>query len=149
MKIFSNDVEIKGQLEAATAENEELASLVSQREEEIKGLSEKVAELTAGIEEQAALLLESQNAATALEAEKVELAEKLATSEEAQTEFDSKVAAAALAQMQELGSGEPVETMEEEEETDIFAKYRALQTSNPRQATEFWNENKDALLAHQ
>lgn len=147
MKIFSNDVEIKGQLEAANAENEELTALVSQREEEIKGLSEKVAELTAGIEEQAALMLEAQNTATALEAEKVELTEKLTASEEAQADFDSKVAAAALAQMQELGAGEPVETVEEEEETDIFAKYRKLQESNPRQATEFWNENKAALLA--
>jgi len=147
MKIFSNDVEIKGQLEAATAENEELTALVSQREEEIKGLSEKVAELSAGIEEQAALLLEAQNAATALEAEKVELTEKLTASEEAQTEFDTKVANAASAQMAELGVKEPVETVEEEEGDDIFAKYRKLQESNPRQATEFWNENKAALLA--
>lgn len=147
MKIFSNDVEIKGQLEAATAENEELAALVSQREEEIKGLSEKVAELSAGIETQAAELEEFKAAHANLEAVNSELTEKLTASEEAQTEFDTKVANAASAQMAEIGVKEPVETVAEEEGDDIFAKYRKLQESNPRQATEFWNENKAALLA--
>lgn len=149
MKIFSNDNELKEQLEASAAENTELSALVEKREEEIKSLTEQVATLEAANAEQVEQLEELQKQTASLENEAVELASKLEESQEAQTEFDSKVAAAALAQMQELGSGEPVETMEEEEETDIFAKYRALQTTNPRQATEFWNENKAALLAHQ
>ena len=146
MKIFNTDNEMKERLEAATTENTELSELVAQREGEIKDVTANMAELAASIEEVTAELEESKAASAQLEAEKAELASELEASQEAQTEFDEKVSNAALARMQELGVSEPVAVADSDEETDIFAQYRTLQSTNPKQATEFWNENKEALL---
>lgn len=146
MKIFNTDNEMKERLEAATTENTELSELVAQREGDIKDITANMAELSASIEEITAELEESKAASALLEAEKAEIAAELTASKEAQVEFDEKVSNAALARMQELGVSEPVAVAEGDEETDIFSQYRKLQSTNPKQATEFWNENKDALL---
>ncbi|MCW8802724.1 MAG: hypothetical protein OQK81_05145 [Candidatus Bathyarchaeota archaeon] len=146
MKIFNTDNEMKERLEAATTENTELSELVAQREGDIKDITANMAELSASIETLTAELEESKAASALLEAEKAEVAAELEASKEAQVDFDEKVSNAALARMQELGVSEPVAVAESDEETDIFAQYRKLQSTNPKQATEFWNENKGALL---
>jgi len=147
MNIFSKDTELADRLEATHAENEELQGLVVQRESEIKDLSEKLAELSTGIEAQAAELEEFKAANANLEVVNSELAEQITASKEAQEDFDSKVEAAACAKLAELGTPEPVATTEEDEDTDIYGQYRKLQASNPSQASAFWNENRDKILA--
>lgn len=119
MSLFTNDKDLTEQLEATKAEVNELENLVQQREAEIKDLSEKMADLSERTEvittESAETLAAHAEMAEQLETSKLALAE----SEAKQEDFDAKVNAAALAKMQEIGVSEPVETVKDEDDSQL------------------------------
>ena len=119
MSLFTNDKDLTAQLEATKAEVSELEALLQSREAEIKDLSEKMADLTDRTEvvakESEETLAAHADMCEQLEASKLALAE----SEAAQEEFDAKVNSAALAKMQEIGVSEPVETVKDEDDSQL------------------------------
>ena len=150
MAIFSKDNDIKDRLASAEAENVELVELANSREAEAKGLAQDLSEASIKIEEITAKLDELETQLKVAGEQNEEISNHLKETEENQSEFDAKVAAAASAKMAELGVSEPVEAVEEEATMDagqLLAEYRELQQSNPSKASAFWQENKAALLA--
>jgi len=150
MAIFSKDNDIKDRLASAEAENVELVELANSREAEAKGLAQDLSEASIKIEEITAKLDELETQLKVAGEQNEEISNHLKETEENQSEFDAKVAAAASAKMAELGVSEPVEAVEEEATMDagqLLAEYRELQKSNPSEASAFWQENKTALLA--
>ena len=150
MAIFSKDNDIKDRLASAEAENVELVELANSREAEAKGLAQDLSEASIKIEEITAKLDELETQLKVAGEQNEEISNHLKETEENQSEFDAKVAAAASAKMAELGVSEPVEAVEEEATMDagqLLAEYRKLQQSNPSEASAFWQENKAALLA--
>jgi len=150
MAIFSKDNDIKDRLASAEAENVELVELANSREAEAKGLAQDLSEASIKIEEITAKLDELETQLKVAGEQNEEISNHLKETEENQSEFDAKVAAAASAKMAELGVSEPVEAVEEEATMDagqLLAEYRELQKSNPSKASAFWQENKTALLA--
>ena len=119
MSLFTNDKDLTAQLEATKAEVSELEALLQSREAEIKDLSEKMADLTDRTEvvakESEETLAAHADMCEQLEASKLALAE----SQAAQEEFDAKVNSAALAKMQEIGVSEPVETVKDEDDSQL------------------------------
>jgi len=147
MSLFTNDKDLTAQLEATNAELSELEALLQTREAEIKDLSEKMADLTDRTEvvakESEETLAAHADMCEQLEASKLALTESQASQEE----FNAKVAAAAAAQMAELGVKEPVAQIDEDSETDLYTQYTNLKASNPAAAGAFWRENEAAIKA--
>ena len=119
MSLFTNDKDLTAQLEATNAELSELEALLQTSEAEIKDLSEKMADLTDRTEvvakESEETLAAHADMCEQLESSKLALTE----SQAAQEEFDAKVNAAALAKMQEIGVSEPVETVKDEDDSQL------------------------------
>lgn len=147
MSLFTNDNDLKDQLSAAQAEVAEYEATIATREADIITITEQLAEVSEKLETTTASLDETLETNVALTADLASVTDQLAASMESQTEFDSKVAAAAAAQMAELGVKEPVAQIDEDSDTDLYTQYTNLKASNPAAAGAFWRENEAAIKA--
>ena len=147
MALFKNDHDLKDQLEATKAEVAEHEMTISKRESDIINITEQMAEVSEKLATRTAELAEATIENATLTGELEEVKAELIESANAQTEFDSKVQAAAQATMAELGVKEPVEVLEEDDTTDLYSQYTNLKATNPAAAGAFWRENEAAIKA--
>ena len=147
MSLFTNDNDLKDQLAAAQAEVVEHESAIATREADIITITEQMAEVSEQLESTSAQLVTATETNVTLTSDLARVTDELAASMESQTEFDAKVAAAAAAQMAELGVKEPVAQIDEDSETDLYTQYTNLKASNPAAAGAFWRENEAAIKA--
>ena len=129
--------EFQAKMEAAEAALQEAATELDAANAAKVVAEQANSELEAKVAE-----LEGQIVSLTVEAEakEEETAEKVEELVEAAEETEEKVEAKAAELLAATGHPEPVEINEEAETKDTFAQYRELQASDPRAATEFWNE---------
>ena len=143
-KLFPGNDQV-AQLEASLAESETLRAdlgTAQARIEELAPLAEINAQLQADLSEVQAKL----DAAQAFAAENVEALSMLTAAAEVTEE---KVAAKASEILAAQGHPAPVQLTGDTGEAGktIYAQYCELKQSDPRAASKFWDDNKDAILA--
>jgi predicted RNase H-like nuclease (RuvC/YqgF family) len=147
MKIFTQDKELKSQLDAAQVEVSELEATITKLEQDAVASSELLAELqeadaekTASIDALNVELAEMQEANQAIN---TELSESIAKQED----FDAKVEESAALKVAALGHGEPVEAITETDTKSLYQQYQELKQANPSKAGAFWREHEAAIKA--
>lgn len=141
--MFSKDKVLVAKFEASQAEVAEHEATITAREDEIKNLSERLADVNGQLETANSTIKDSEKEITDLKAdietagtENGELTAKIADLQEKQTDFDAKVSAAAAVKVAEMGIPEPVEASEDDSE-NLLVSREAFNALSPRDRTEF------------